>query len=248
MCGCGLDTIDLQDHNSPSAKDHSQNKHSTAEGGTRHAPHHDQSMRDAERDSLDEMARGPVGPQDQRDAYGHGYSDQDDLIDDITRLGKGRTNHGGASDETIEKDNLVDGEGDDQYDDDFMDRISSSPSIDDGEYGSFSIHSRLSCRTDGLFCPSQSWTVPERLDFERACANILLLPSTEDIDFEFVYALHTFVATVEGQANASKGDTMVLLDDSNSYWWLVRVVKDGSIGQYDHRRNGTPLSFRINHI
>ncbi len=63
------------------------------------------------------------------------------------------------------------------------------------------------------------------------------LREIEDIDFEFVYALHTFVATVEGQANATKGDTMVLLDDSNSYWWLVRVVKDGSIGlsdvQYD---------------
>jgi hypothetical protein len=56
------------------------------------------------------------------------------------------------------------------------------------------------------------------------------LREVEDIDFEFVYALHTFVATVEGQANATKGDTMVLLDDSNSYWWLVRVVKDGSIG------------------
>lgn len=56
------------------------------------------------------------------------------------------------------------------------------------------------------------------------------LRETEDIDFEFVYALHTFVATVEGQANATKGDTMVLLDDSNSYWWLVRVVKDNSIG------------------
>ncbi|KAL8717232.1 MAG: hypothetical protein Q9225_005506 [Loekoesia sp. 1 TL-2023] len=55
------------------------------------------------------------------------------------------------------------------------------------------------------------------------------LRDTEDIDFEFVYALHTFVATVEGQANATKGDTMVLLDDSNSYWWLVRVVKDSSI-------------------
>lgn len=54
---------------------------------------------------------------------------------------------------------------------------------------------------------------------------------SEDIDFEFVYALHTFVATVEGQANATKGDTMVLLDDSNSYWWLVRVVKDSSIGR-----------------
>jgi hypothetical protein len=58
------------------------------------------------------------------------------------------------------------------------------------------------------------------------------LRDTEDIDFEFVYALHTFVATVEGQANATKGDTMVLLDDSNSYWWLVRVVKDSSIGEY----------------
>jgi hypothetical protein len=57
------------------------------------------------------------------------------------------------------------------------------------------------------------------------------LRDTEDIDFEFVYALHTFVATVEGQANATKGDTMVLLDDSNSYWWLVRVVKDSSIGR-----------------
>lgn len=40
------------------------------------------------------------------------------------------------------------------------------------------------------------------------------------------------MATVDGQANAAKGDTMVLLDDSNSYWWLVRVVKDGSIGKF----------------
>lgn len=61
------------------------------------------------------------------------------------------------------------------------------------------------------------------------------LQETEDIDFDFVYALHTFVATVEGQANATKGDTMVLLDDSNSYWWLVRVVKDASIGMCEHR-------------
>lgn len=62
------------------------------------------------------------------------------------------------------------------------------------------------------------------------------LQDTDDIDFDFVYALHTFVATVEGQANATKGDTMVLLDDSNSYWWLVRVVKDSSIGKAAIRR------------
>ncbi|KAK5955803.1 protein phosphatase regulator [Knufia fluminis] len=66
------------------------------------------------------------------------------------------------------------------------------------------------------------------------------LRELEDIDFEFVYALHTFVATVEGQANATKGDTMVLLDDSNSYWWLVRVVKDGSIGYLPAEHIETP--------
>ncbi|CAN9478954.1 unnamed protein product [Alternaria alternata] len=66
------------------------------------------------------------------------------------------------------------------------------------------------------------------------------LRETEDIDFEFVYALHTFVATVEGQANATKGDTMVLLDDSNSYWWLVRVVKDNSIGYLPAEHIETP--------
>ncbi|KAI5863203.1 hypothetical protein GGS23DRAFT_605242 [Durotheca rogersii] len=66
------------------------------------------------------------------------------------------------------------------------------------------------------------------------------LQNLEDIDFEFVYALHTFVATVEGQANASKGDTMVLLDDSNSYWWLVRVVKDSSIGYLPAEHIETP--------
>ena len=64
------------------------------------------------------------------------------------------------------------------------------------------------------------------------------LRESEDIDFEFVYALHTFVATVEGQANATKGDTMVLLDDSNSYWWLVRIVKDSSIGLFEPKRFG----------
>ncbi|KAI0123895.1 hypothetical protein BJ170DRAFT_101298 [Xylariales sp. AK1849] len=66
------------------------------------------------------------------------------------------------------------------------------------------------------------------------------LQVSEDIDFEFVYALHTFVATVEGQANATKGDTMVLLDDSNSYWWLVRVVKDSSIGYLPAEHIETP--------
>lgn len=39
----------------------------------------------------------------------------------------------------------------------------------------------------------------------------------EDIDFALVYALHTFLATVDGQASVVKGDKLLLLDDSNSY-------------------------------
>jgi hypothetical protein len=68
-------------------------------------------------------------------------------------------------------------------------------------------------------------------------------PSISDgeIDFEFVYALHTFIATVEGQANATKGNTLILLDDSNSYWWLIRVVKDMSIGYLPAEYIETPI-------
>ncbi|KAN0116273.1 hypothetical protein V8E52_006098 [Russula decolorans] len=52
----------------------------------------------------------------------------------------------------------------------------------------------------------------------------------ESIDFDLVYSLHGFAATVEGQASVVKGDNLVLMDDSNSYWWLVRVLKTQAIG------------------
>lgn len=52
----------------------------------------------------------------------------------------------------------------------------------------------------------------------------------DEIDFQYVYALRTFTATEQGQANAVKGDAMVLLNDTNSYWWLVRLVKDSTVG------------------
>jgi len=33
---------------------------------------------------------------------------------------------------------------------------------------------------------------------------------------------------------------MILLDDSNSYWWLVRIVKDSSIGYLPAEHIETP--------
>lgn len=57
-------------------------------------------------------------------------------------------------------------------------------------------------------------------------------PSPEDIidvdeviNMSHVYALHTFVATLEGQVCVYKGESLQLLDDSNSYWWLIKSIK-----------------------
>ncbi|SGY28644.1 BQ5605_C084g12999 [Microbotryum silenes-dioicae] len=62
----------------------------------------------------------------------------------------------------------------------------------------------------------------------------------EDIDFTLVYALHTFLATVDGQASVVKGDKLLLLDDSNSYWWLVRVLKTQAVGYIPAENIETP--------
>lgn len=60
------------------------------------------------------------------------------------------------------------------------------------------------------------------------------------IDFDLVYSLHAFVATVEGQANVAKGDSLFLMDDSNSYWWLVRVLKSQEVGYIPAENIETP--------
>ncbi|WFD42436.1 protein phosphatase regulator [Malassezia psittaci] len=62
----------------------------------------------------------------------------------------------------------------------------------------------------------------------------------ENINFDLVYALHTFVATVDGQATVQKGDNLVLLDDSNSYWWLVRVMASQEVGYIPAENIETP--------
>jgi hypothetical protein len=63
----------------------------------------------------------------------------------------------------------------------------------------------------------------------------------ESIDFDLVYALHAFAATLEGQANVVKGESLFLLDDSNSYWWLVRVVGTQEVGYIPSDNIETPF-------
>ncbi|CEP16572.1 hypothetical protein [Parasitella parasitica] len=61
-----------------------------------------------------------------------------------------------------------------------------------------------------------------------------------NIDFDMVYALHTFAATLEGQASVVRGDALTLLDDSNSYWWLVKVLKTAEVGYIPAENIETP--------
>jgi hypothetical protein len=375
-----IDTLDLQTQYSPSAKDHTrQPTHPSPVGLGPAAPHQNQTLRNAEQDALQEQMNSPGL------SHEHGlseftdepefYDDQDDDTLDGPRLQDGQADSQPADDSGIDDSDIGDQGDDDGSDDDMMDKISSSPSIDDGNYP-FSIPwpSRVDSIESGVahsslsptlrdepqsssspyistpehypvrFCSSEESTPRSRHhgkypdstvesqvdsslgdsrsmektnlarhqeteDLDDDCQDDLdlgdidryLVPlddpllhsdeeveaedyaaaehaedydwedednaesqeadsssdddtgqflftvdsrfldsgwggeclrEVEDIDFEFVYALHTFVATVEGQANATKGDTMVLLDDSNSYWWLVRVVKDGSIGKF----------------
>ena len=370
-----VDTIDLQSQDSPSAKDHSrQPTHPAPLGDGPPAPHQAIALKHAEQEASDLHLRSPRVSQDlsgkelqllQNEGDAFDTNDADGLMHDS--YGLQRNGIGGSMDG-----DAGDGEGDDGLDDDMMDKISSSPSIEDGGYPSSLPwpnrgDSLVSFNTDnedeppatpeheassspfvsppahfplaylsaeashrsedhhhnGEYTEVQDDTTsdvdiregpPGRFheefkeledsydaEFDPEDFRHLLIPpddpmldngfddaslapgleqlraseadlggklspsvdsesfeddddtedisfspdsrfvdsgwggeclrETEDIDFEFVYALHTFVATVEGQANANKGDHMVLLDDSNSYWWLVRIVKDSSIGK-----------------
>ncbi|KAH7139186.1 hypothetical protein B0J11DRAFT_36956 [Dendryphion nanum] len=191
------DTLDLQDKTSPTAQDHTrQPQHPAPLGVGPAAPHQEATLRQVTEERHSEEIqlqnnwssannlRDDPNSNDERTLNNGDQGLQRD--EQAVRLNGGMTGGGDDGD-------MQDADAEEDMDDDMMDKISSSPSIDD-----------------------------------------------EDIDFEFVYALHTFVATVEGQANATKGDTMVLLDDSNSYWWLVRVVKDSSIGYLPAEHIETP--------
>lgn len=78
------------------------------------------------------------------------------------------------------------------------------------------------------------------MDEEDDVSSDLSIPN-ESIDFDLVYAFHSFAATVEGQANVVKGDSLFLMDDSNSYWWLVRVLKTQEVGYIPAENIETPF-------
>ncbi|KAI9103095.1 hypothetical protein DFS34DRAFT_607446 [Phlyctochytrium arcticum] len=81
---------------------------------------------------------------------------------------------------------------------------------------------------------------PDGEDYDDIDSPDILDPD-EPIDFSNVYALHTFVANLEGQVCVLKGDSLELLDDSNSYWWLVKCIKTDEIGYIPAENVETPF-------
>jgi hypothetical protein len=80
----------------------------------------------------------------------------------------------------------------------------------------------------------------EYMDDEDDGSSSLSIPN-DSIDFDLVYSLHNFAATVEGQASVVKGDSLFLMDDSNSYWWLVRVLTTQEVGYIPAENIETPF-------
>ncbi|TQV91851.1 RING finger domain-containing protein [Cordyceps javanica] len=292
------DTIDLQNHNAPSTQDQPRARIDPDDTHQR-APHQAGTLRDVAHETAQELLRSPSirpvaaspssdarsNPQKSAASHSpdHDVSDiqhpderSDDLADSLAMDAYRQHEqdaiaaaHNGTSSSDEED---LQGDAIDDLDDDLMDKISSSPSIEDGVHADprsslpevLAVETTKEKSTDALEnrTPSTIDSAPppppdpsKEEDDAPADDTIPAAPldhdygelssdeslhDSEDIDFEFVYALHTFVATVEGQANATKGDTMVLLDDSNSYWWLVRVVKDSSIGYLPAEHIETP--------
>ncbi|KIY66193.1 hypothetical protein CYLTODRAFT_399105 [Cylindrobasidium torrendii FP15055 ss-10] len=91
----------------------------------------------------------------------------------------------------------------------------------------------------GVFEDEDEDEMHQELDDDDMSSD-LSIPN-ESIDFDLVYAFHSFAATVEGQANVIKGDSLFLMDDSNSYWWLVRVLKTQEVGYIPAENIETPF-------
>lgn len=126
-----LDTIDLQDQHAPSAKDHG------SHGARNGSSHHNQSLRHAEQQTKGDLQTSPrvsldhFDDDDEPSQIEIAYDEAEDLVAELSGTRDGENGHYESGGEG----NMDGDEDDDLLDDDMMDKISSSPSIDDGMFG-----------------------------------------------------------------------------------------------------------------
>jgi hypothetical protein len=96
----------------------------------------------AEQDSRNELLHGPRASgeslviEDRHDEIEIMYDETEDKASDAVGTSDGQNEHH-SHQSSAEDSDLADGEAEDALDDDMMDKISSSPSIDDGMYPSW---------------------------------------------------------------------------------------------------------------
>ncbi|ORZ24710.1 hypothetical protein BCR42DRAFT_403498 [Absidia repens] len=76
---------------------------------------------------------------------------------------------------------------------------------------------------------------------DASCLSSITTFDEETTNDHTVYALHVFIATVEGQISVMRGDKLILLDDTNAYWWLVKIMKTSDIGYIPAENVETPF-------
>lgn len=140
-----IDTIDLQDHHAPSAQDHSK---SPRLAGTANSlgPHQAETIREVTHDTADEQRRSPRVSLDNRNSLDEIDSFADELVANPSGANSRAQGTRDNNDSTMNQEDALaaaqnggisssdegDLDGDDDLDDDMMDKISSSPSIEDG--------------------------------------------------------------------------------------------------------------------
>ncbi|EPQ31683.1 uncharacterized protein PFL1_01016 [Pseudozyma flocculosa PF-1] len=120
----------------------------------------------------------------------------------------------------------------------------SDSSDDAGEYGMRQRSSSEGLQDELMYDDDKDDEDDHDLDDDEDDVDVELSSSPsidENIDFDLVYALHNFVAHIEGQATVHKGNHLTLLDDSNSYWWLVRVLRTQEVGYIPAENIETPF-------
>ncbi|KAI1144568.1 hypothetical protein F5Y05DRAFT_365061 [Hypoxylon sp. FL0543] len=135
------DTIDLQSQESPSAKQH-KSPSKTAPNGSL-APHQAETLREVEEDRAGEEARSPRASWPDGDNASDLQQYAEELANGIANSLNGNrmqsedalaiAQNGGITGSASD-DGDMDANADDDLDDDMMDKISSSPSIEDGGY------------------------------------------------------------------------------------------------------------------
>ena len=132
--------MDLQDQDAPSAQDHSRQPiHPNPLGIGRPAPHQSQALLDAELETREELTKAQHMVDGESDLeFRHNginivYDEHDNIITDPAMNENNGHYYHNVEDVSGEEIDPQDNEEDDMLDDDMIDKISSSPSIDDGK-------------------------------------------------------------------------------------------------------------------